>query len=256
MTTLTKYRIYCNTEGGWVEQWSETELTVCPNNNGHTINPDSLQEMDTISDNHVTIQEEHIELGVTATGGHFGCRSVVVGVSSANEIEYTDVSHPFSIGLMTAQFTTEESMRGDCLEIIVAPDTIIGAITENVDIGVTKTFGVSSTVLDNIELGFLVGLFNGVNREAMGECVDIDITNSKITTSKYLTTNNFSAASPTYVEMGVQMAAIEAGPPRNFQLGMNSIGASHLLPNTIIRGVYHNRSGTVKNFNFYYEYFY
>lgn len=52
------------------------------------------------------------------------------------------------------------------------------------------------------------------------------------------------------------MAAIECGPPQKFQLGMNSIGAAHLEPNTTIRGVYHNRNGTAKDFHFYYEYFY
>jgi hypothetical protein len=256
MTTVNKYRIYCNTESKWVETWAESEPTICPNNNGHTVNANSVQKLDSVSSQKVIIEEEIINVGVTATGGNYGCNSVVLGVSSADTIIYEDVSHPYPVGLMAANFYTEESMRGDCLEIIISPDTIIGAITENVDIGVTKTFSVSQTVIDNIKPGYLVGLFNGVNRESMGKCSSIDTLNNKITVTHALSDNNFSAASPTYVEIGIKMAAIECGPPQKFQLGMNSIGASHLEPNTTIRGVYHNRTGTAKNFYFYYEYFY
>lgn len=34
---LFKYKVYCNTESAWTYVWSETEPTVCPNNNGHSI---------------------------------------------------------------------------------------------------------------------------------------------------------------------------------------------------------------------------
>lgn len=50
MTTITKYRIYCNTESNWVESWSETEISVCPNNNSHDVNSNSLQELESISE--------------------------------------------------------------------------------------------------------------------------------------------------------------------------------------------------------------
>lgn len=35
--TLYQYRIWCNTESAYVYRWTETQLTICPNNNGHTI---------------------------------------------------------------------------------------------------------------------------------------------------------------------------------------------------------------------------
>ena len=42
----TKWRIYCTTEIGWVEIWSDTPPTECPNNAGHTVNSNSVQELD------------------------------------------------------------------------------------------------------------------------------------------------------------------------------------------------------------------
>ena len=35
---LYKYRIWCNTEEVYVTKWSETPLTVCPNDNTHSVN--------------------------------------------------------------------------------------------------------------------------------------------------------------------------------------------------------------------------
>lgn len=38
-----KYRLFCDTEGTWIEtDWLSTEPTECPNSAGHAINPDSI----------------------------------------------------------------------------------------------------------------------------------------------------------------------------------------------------------------------
>ena len=46
MTDTIKYRIYCITEDTYVSGWASEPLTVCPNNAAHTVNPDSVQEID------------------------------------------------------------------------------------------------------------------------------------------------------------------------------------------------------------------
>lgn len=39
----SKYRVYCNTEGTWVNtDWLSAEPTECPNGAGHVIDPDSI----------------------------------------------------------------------------------------------------------------------------------------------------------------------------------------------------------------------
>ena len=40
MATVNQYRIWCVTEETYVYGWSDTLITVCPNNNTHTIDPD------------------------------------------------------------------------------------------------------------------------------------------------------------------------------------------------------------------------
>ena len=48
--SVTKYRVWCLTEGTWVEGWGQTEPTACYNNNTHTINPNSVQDLETVAD--------------------------------------------------------------------------------------------------------------------------------------------------------------------------------------------------------------
>lgn len=45
MTTYIKFRVYCNTEGKFVHTFSTTTPTNCPNNAGHTHNPNSISEV-------------------------------------------------------------------------------------------------------------------------------------------------------------------------------------------------------------------
>lgn len=46
MSNLYKYQIYCETESSWVSKWDEIEISVCPNNNGHTVTSGSVSVID------------------------------------------------------------------------------------------------------------------------------------------------------------------------------------------------------------------
>jgi hypothetical protein len=39
------WRIYCITESQWNSEWSDTTITTCPNNAGHTVNANSVQKL-------------------------------------------------------------------------------------------------------------------------------------------------------------------------------------------------------------------
>jgi hypothetical protein len=41
----TYWRIFCQTENDWSYGWSDTPLTVCQNDSGHTVSSDSTQEL-------------------------------------------------------------------------------------------------------------------------------------------------------------------------------------------------------------------
>lgn len=56
MTTVSKWRIFCTTEGNWVETWATAEPTTCPNDTAHTINIDSIQNIEQITSQDVVVR--------------------------------------------------------------------------------------------------------------------------------------------------------------------------------------------------------
>lgn len=52
MTTLNKWRIYCNTETTWITKWETSDITpdvLCFNDSGHSVNINSLSITDTVA---------------------------------------------------------------------------------------------------------------------------------------------------------------------------------------------------------------
>jgi hypothetical protein len=119
---------------------------------------------------------------------------------------YLDVSKPYGYYIQRARYF--DSISGfttgtDKARFCISPDTIIGAIGANVAINDT-VITVSSTVLENINLGNLVRLTDGTNTEEYKEVISLDKANSTITLESG-TVNAFSAASPTYVQFMIEM---------------------------------------------------
>jgi len=66
MTTIYKYRIFCNAEAQWVEGYGITRPTVCYHNNTHDVVPNSAQELYSVSETTVKIDEN-----VGLLGGYY-----------------------------------------------------------------------------------------------------------------------------------------------------------------------------------------
>jgi len=63
MTTLNKYQLYCETEEATVQtDYRSAVPTVCPNNNAHTIDEDSITIVASLSDEDVNIKTSAITL--------------------------------------------------------------------------------------------------------------------------------------------------------------------------------------------------
>lgn len=123
-----------------------------------------------------------------------------------NGWHYLDVYKPYGYYIQRARYF--DSITGfttgtDRARFCISPDTTIGAIGANVTAGDT-VITVSSTVIDNINLGNLLRLTDGTNTEEYKEVVSLDKVNSTITLESG-TENSFSAASPTYVQFMIEM---------------------------------------------------
>lgn len=55
MTTVNRYRIFCNTENAYVYTWDTSPPTSCPNNNTHTVDLDSVTLIESISEDTISM---------------------------------------------------------------------------------------------------------------------------------------------------------------------------------------------------------
>ena len=252
MTTLYKYRIYCNTEDIWVEKWDTIPLTVCPNVNTHTINVGSVQEIDKLVENQVSIKEETV-----ATGGFFCASTVVLDVPAGATGATTVIYHtlPFNRSNLTAKIKTNNTSNGDILDFIVNPNTTVGALTSNVISG-TATLAVSQTVIDNINIGFFVNITDGINNNELGRCIEKD-TNNNIIVTENNTITGFTAATPTYVQLSAKVIHnFELGEAGHYEIGISKIGGSYVPKDTVMKVIYTNNNGLAKRLPVHYEYLY
>ena len=295
MTTVYKYRIYCNTDNKWEYVWSETAPTTCPTNTAHSVNSTSVSVVETSSTSVVEIKEES-----TPTGGHFSSTTVSFDCPP-NTTTGQDTSWPINISALNVDFITDESQRGDIVEMMVGKNTIIGALagfvnpcstwtSQNYTAGQivmydngTKTLpytctvdtvsneaptdtnywamgfrvAVSSTVVQYTKVGFYLNFFDGVNSDDMGRVLMVDTVNNYVFMENN-PTNSFSPVSPTYVRQTVyQIKDYEIGPPWEREIGASKIGGSHVPKCTKVRIEYTNKSLTdTKRFVGHVEYLY
>ncbi len=261
-SSVDKFQVYCTTENKYYTVWSQTTPTVCPNNSAHSINS-STTIIETISNFDVRILEETIPLNATATGGNYASTCIIIDIPAATiagEITTSTKSFSYPTGLIDVHFTTTSDMEGDILHADIGLDTIIGTISNDVDIGTTGVgigITVSSTVIDNIKIGYNVRLFDGVNQDELKHVTSIDTANNTINVEQGPLNYAFSASSPTYVQMTVEMLQdFTLGPAQTYRLGMSTVGATYIPTDTVGHFRYENWNMAAKRLYVYIEFFY
>jgi hypothetical protein len=263
MTSVDKYQVYCTTESKFYTIWSESEPTVCPNNSGHSINTAATSIIDTVSNNDVKILEEEPPLNYPSTGGHYASTCVILDVPAATiagEITTATKAFAYATGLIDVHFTTTADMEGDILHADMGLDTIVGVISNDVDIGTTGVeigVTVSSTVIENVAIGYNIRLFDGVNQDECCHIVSIDTENSTINLEQGPLNYSFSASSPTYVQATIEMLQdFTLGQAQTYRLGMNTVGSSYVPAGTVGHFRYENWDMSAKKLYVYLEFFY
>lgn len=237
MTDLYKYRVYCNTEEIPVVTWSTSEPTVCPNNNTHTIDASKTVIIDKVLSDEVSIKEEDVP-----TGGHYKIVSNVL-VCPANTTSTHNYSYPYDMTVLDMFMVTEETHKGDVLNLIMSPDTTIGMISADVAIDDT-VINIPIQYMDPLKKGFLIKITDGVDTSDLGYILALDTVNGTITTSIGASYSHL-ASSPTYIQMGITpLDDIHIGPPTTYYFGDKKIGGSYVPANTPIRVYYENKSLT------------
>jgi len=250
MAAVNRYRVYCTTDSKHEYQWAETEPTTCPVNTGHSIDSAKTAIVQIMADNEVVIQEEQ-----TKTGAHYQAQSFELSVPASTGWHELNISFPFPISMLSAEWIGKTDYDGDSAQFIIAPDTTTGAIASDVA-ALDTVINVAQSVIDNTQVGYHLKLDDGTNVDDLGRVVSIDDGANQVT-METAAVNSFLAATPTYVKQTVKMVPhICLHPSGRVQLGESKIGGSYIPANTVIRLRYNNLTGTAKTFSVIIEYLY
>lgn len=243
-----KYRIFCESENIHVTCWDKVPPTTCPNNNNHMINGNSITVLEQLSDQNVSI----IQTVPGFTNGFYkveGWSCVIPANSSA----YKDISWPYNIAIMTMNLYPSSDNIGDTINGYAGPDTIIGINTETLNQNVS-VINVNSTVIDNIKNGYTVHVVNSTQNINMGECISIDLENSRITCN---TTSSESIVPGAYIKVSRHIIKnMTFTTNNNINLANKNVFSTAFAANTVARMTYTNNSNTQKTFYYSAEYEY
>jgi hypothetical protein len=248
MTTINKYIIYCITDRRWEYTWRETPPTVCPINNTHIVNNNSISSFETMSPNIMIIDEEYSE---HATGKNFRTESyTMVCPPGTSAHQYTWV-RPISV--CETRFVSNAEHNGDTIDNKVGGGSPIGVLTTGIETG-ANILPVSQTVIDSAAIGFLIEIKNGEDSQEMGELMVKNAIDNELTT-EFSTSRSYPTGSYIYYK---------AQTIKNYKIvnvGEHGIGIfrknSSYLPANVPSTVYYTNNGVeTKEITFYIEYLY
>lgn len=178
-------------------------------------------------------------------------QSFEVTVDAPTGMYVHDVSFPFDVNLIRGRWFNKALFAGDSLEMTVAEDSIIGAITANVAIDDT-VINVSQSVVDNTKKGYYIkcegqdwGRVIGIDNDALTITIESAATAAITATGSQYILQTVKYVPHLYLEGSDTMMVLEGG-----------VGSSFLPANTVVKIKYHNDTGTAKTYSAIFEYFY
>lgn len=159
----------------------------------------------------------------------------------------SDVSWDWDVTIYGGDWNTYDANTGDKMQVHFAPDTIVGAITSNVA-STDTVIDVDATSIDNLFPGMKMSIWDGTNTDDLGYVKSKDYANGQVTVTT-AATQSFSAATPTYVRMTMEMVPeVNFLGPESGNLGLRTQGGKLIPAGTVMRYRYYNTDGVAKKF--------
>lgn len=254
MATINKWKIFCITENTWSYGYLDstaTPPTTCFNNTSHTVNPDSISIVETISPNTVTISENDPD-----EPNDIGDNYITEGYSvdlPANTITTKQISWPIPINVLSTNYSTLDTHIGDIIDI-VSNSINIGTVTANVSIGDT-VLTVSSTVVNAAIKGYEILITDGTNTDFLDSVISINKNNNTITI-RQSPTHTFSIGSLIKIQKRI-MKNVEIGMSWLYEPSRGRIVGTRVKANQTLNIKYNNKSTSVdKRITFNIQYLY
>lgn len=234
MSTVYKYKIYCTTEEKYVEGWGTTAPTVCYNNNTHTVNSNSVQTIDTIASDAVSIKEDKVQVARNVKIEFIEFKNVESNSTQTVEYKFDIVTSMYSF-----QFMADDTNKGDELTI-AGVDTTMGLIAASLSPGATTLYAPPALLAYGTQ-GFYLKLTDGTNTDELGYILSIDKIAGTVTFQN-ATTHSFSSSN-TLVKMTYYiMKSVKIGPPATYMFCDDVVGGTAVPLNTVVKFIYKNNS--------------
>jgi hypothetical protein len=242
--SINKWQVFCITENKWVYSWldeTQSKPTLCFNNNGHQINTESQQIVDSTQILTVKIEQESVP-----TGGNYSCQGFIMEIPP-NSTNTEVVAWPFPITTSVVNIQETEANLGDTIDAIVNPRTLVGGTTSSTTVG-SKTCTVNSTVIKHAQIGYDCH----INAEHLGRITKIDPVNYTISFEK-ATTVEHQMGEHFFIELRI-IRDYNLGSGARNALGSGNIGGKYLPFGSVTHVIYTNNSNITKKFMFNIEY--
>lgn len=255
LKTVIKYQYFCpdcqslgidpiQIDTDWGDEPFVPKCRVYPTT--HVIDPVSVSQIETISNNEVFIKDE-----TTPTNGFIQSRGYSLNVVAGPGVNTSmDVSFPYPITFKVMNYISHTDIAGDTIDACVIPnyveDGLVGQITSPLSSGSTSmTVDVSASY--TIKPGFILVISDGVNSEEVGEVTTISGTTINF---EFPTTQSFATGSM----VKIRIMYIQDFPLSNMpvdSIGSSTFSGTYLPATSACRLVYTNNGSSSKVFKFY-----
>jgi hypothetical protein len=248
MATLYRFRLFCQTEQQLVYVWSSTLPTVCPNNNTHSVDLDSI-----VVDQTRSVQTVNISNSPTdTTHGFFTCDGKTFDVPASSNATFA-WSYPYPIAMHMATATCTAANVGDSMSVLFAPNVVIGALMSNAASNDT-VLRVSPSATAVAVPGYFVNVTNGVLATPNVRINSVSPSNGTLTLELPLGSafsSNAFVRQNRYIVRDFPLNDVHVYVISSSVLDPKPVPAN--MPFTV---VYHNASSNAKTFAMTFEYTY
>lgn len=234
-TAVSNYKIYCTTENIYVSGWGVVSPTTCYHNNTHTVNPNSVQIIDTISSNTFSVKEDKIEVSRNTTVYSISILDIAPGETKS--VTYT---FPIPVSLYSFIITPDATNKGDIYSIIAAENTTLGLIVADLAINDTSLIAPTAFLL-YATVGYHVSITDGTNTQDLGLVLTKDMETGVITFQNPI--QYIFLASNTLIRMTIKVLnQIRIGGAGVYKFFDDVIGGAPIPAATIAKFTYTNNS--------------
>jgi hypothetical protein len=235
ISTVNQYQIYCITEGAFVKGFGTALPTVCYTNDTHTVGANSAQLIQTISSSQVSIKQNQ-----STTGTNFFVKDIKFTNVESQTTQSVDYTFDILTSVYNYDFFVDDTNVGDYFTINVRPNTALGLVTQDINIGDTTLHG-SAGLLMYGRRGYEIKITDGTNTDDLGRILSID-TGTGIVTFTNATTHEYSAANTNIIMNYYVMKNYTIAGYGQVRYGDNIFAAATVPAGTTVRYTYQNNS--------------